>query len=390
MARSVRLPRELLSQPLFDTRLAMNSKTRVLSALRRKGLPDRVPLQFDLGRALLEKFGAKYGIPVSYSPSYYDDLMYRISANDLRTVMGSDCVVVGGGLPAGYSHDRTDDGCIVNEFGMVMRQGPLYMDVVGCPLADVTSADEVARFPFPDPCAAGRMEYARRDIERFREDYFIIGDIELTMFEMAWHLVGLEKFMVDLVGRAGYVGALLDKCMAFSIGIGKQLVALGVDAVWTGDDFGAQNGMLISPRLWRSVFKPRFREVFAELKAANPEVLICYHCDGAIAPILDDLIEIGLEVFNPVQPNVPGHEAAALKSSFGDRLSFWGAIDQQHLLPFGTPEEIEAEVKAKVEALGAGGGYLCSPAHIVQADTSVENMEAFIAAVKKHGVKRET
>ncbi len=367
----------------------MNPKQRVLTALKRTGLPDRVPLQFDLGRALLEEFGAKLGIPVTYSPSYYEDVMYRISANDLRTAMGSDCVVVGGGLPAGYSHPRTEDGCIVNEFGMVMRQGLLYMDVVGCPLANAASADEVNRFPFPDPYAAGRMEAARRDIARFGADYFLIGDMELTMFEMAWHMVGLEKFMIDLVSGEAYVEPLLDRCKEFSIGIGKQLVALGVDAVWAGDDFGAQNGMMISPRLWRRVFKPRFAEVFAEMKAANPNVLIGYHCDGAISPILDDLIEIGLEVFNPVQPNVPGHEPEALKSKYGDRISFWGAIDQQQLLPFGTPGQIEAEVKAKIEALGKGGGYLCSPAHIVQSDTSAENLQAFIAAVKTHGQYEE-
>ena len=111
-----------------------------------------------------------------------------------------------------------------------------------------------------------------------------------------------------------------------------------------------------------------------------------YHCDGAIAPILPDLIEIGLEVFNPVQPNVPGHEPDELKAQFGDSLSFWGGIDQQYLLPRGTPEEIEADVKAKIEALGPGGGYMVAPAHILQGDTPVENVEAFIEAVKRHGV----
>ena len=146
----------------------------------------------------------------------------------------------------------------------------------------------------------------------------------------------------------------------------RQLGALGRGRVWAGDDFGAQNGMMISPRLWRSVFNPRFRQVFAEMKAVNPDVLIGYHCDGAISPILDDLIEIGLEVFNPVQPNVPGHEPEALKNRYGDRLSFWGAIDQQQLLPFGTPAEMEAEVTAKIAVLGHGGGYILSPAHIIQ------------------------
>jgi uroporphyrinogen decarboxylase len=363
----------------------MNSRERVLTALRRDGTPDRVPIQFDLCRSLLEGLSEKHGIPVHYTPSYYEDLMYRISANELRTAMGSDCVLVGGSLPARYSHPKTDDGCIVNEFGMKMRQGPLYMEVIEEPLADVSSVDEVKRFPFPDPLAEGRFDDAKRYIETYGNDYFVIGDLELTMFEMAWHMVGMEKYMIDLAMGEPYVGALLDRTTAFSIGVGKALVELGVDGIWTGDDFGGQNGMLISPTTWRAVFKPRFAELFAELKSANPDVLIMYHSDGAVAPILDDLIEIGMDVFNPVQPNVPGHEPRDLKSKFGDRLSFWGAIDQQHLLPHGPAQEIEQDVREKIEILGANGGYMCSPAHIVQADTSIENVEAFIEAVKTHG-----
>jgi uroporphyrinogen decarboxylase len=333
----------------------------------------------------LEAFGCKHDIAVEYTISYYEDVTYRISANALRTAMGSDCAVVGGSLPAGYSHPTTEEGCIVNEFGMVMRQGPLYMEVIEAPLANVSSVDEVRRFPFPDPLAEGRFEEAQVDIARFQEDYFVIGDLELTMFEMAWHMVGLEKFMMDMSLGEPYVGALLDRVLEFSAGVGRRLVELGVDGVWTGDDFGSQMGMMISPAMWREIFKPRFAELFAELKAANPEVLIMYHSDGAIAPILDDLVEIGMDVFNPVQPNVPGHEPEALKARLGDRLSFWGAIDQQHLLPNGTPEEISRDVREKIAALGPGGGYMCAPAHIVQADTSMENVEAFIEAVKAHG-----
>ncbi len=144
--------------------------------------------------------------------------------------------------------------------------------------------------------------------------------------------------------------------------------------------------MMISPRMWRRIFKPRYAELFQEFKAANPGLLIMYHSDGAVAPILPDLIEIGLDVFNPVQPNVPGHDPQELKDKFGDRLSFWGAIDQQYLLPKGTPEQIEADVAEKIRILGAGGGYMVAPAHIIQSDVSLENVEAFIAAAKKHGV----
>jgi len=363
----------------------MNSKERVITALRRTGTPDRVPVQFDLCRPLLQGFSAKYGIPVKMSPSYYEDLTFRTSANALRTAMGSDCVVVGGGLPAGYSHPTTDDGCIINEFGMQMRQGLYYMDVVKCPFDAISSQAEVQAFKFPDPYAPGRFETAVRDIETYKNDYFVIGDVELTMFEMAWHMVGMEKFMVDMASHEAYIEPLLDQTMKFTIGIAKQLAALGVDGLWFGDDFGAQNGMMISPKMWRNIFKPRFAEVFQEVRSVNPNVLVMYHCDGAISPILNDLIEIGLDVFNPVQPNVPGHEPQELKTKFGDRLSFWGAIDQQYVLPRGTAEEIEKDVAEKISILGAGGGYMCSPAHILQADTPLESIETFLGAVRKYG-----
>jgi uroporphyrinogen decarboxylase len=364
----------------------MNSKQRVLNALRRTALPDRVPLQFDLCQSLLEAFSARYGLPMRLAPSYFEDLSYRISCNELRTAMGSDVVVVGGGLPEGYAHLTTPDGAYVNEFGLKMRQGPLYAEVVEAPLVNVTSADEVSRFPFPDPLADGRFDEARRVIDAYRDDFFIVGDLELTVFALARHMVGMEKLLMDMALGEAYVDALFDRVMAFSAAVGKKLIELGVDAIWTGDDIGGQNAMLISPRMWRRYFKPRYAELIAEFKAANPEVLMVYHSDGVVAPVLDELIEIGVEVFNPVQPNVPGHDSQALKSRFGDRLSFWGAIDQQQLLPQGTPEQIAADVEAKIEILGAGGGYLCSPAHIIQSDVSMANVEAFITAVKEHGV----
>ena len=364
----------------------MNSHERVKRALRRDGLPDRVPLEFDLSRPLLEAFSQKLDMPIDWQPHYYEDLKYRTSGNDLRVAMGSDCVLVGGGVPADWTVEEAEDGSIVNEFGMRMKMGIGWYDVIKGPLEDCTTVEQVMDLPFPDPDDDARYVDAKRYIDKYKGEHFIIGTVELTMFEMAWHMTGLQKFMTDMALGEPYVEALIDRTMAFSLAVGKRLVELGVDGIWTGDDFGAQNGMMVSPNMWRDIFKPRMAEVFRQFKAVNPDVITMYHCDGAIAPILPDLIEIGLEVFNPVQPNVPGHEPDELKAQFGDSLSFWGGIDQQYLLPRGTPKEIEADVKAKIEALGPGGGYMVAPAHILQGDTPVENVEAFIEAVKRHGV----
>lgn len=372
----------------------MNSRERVLTALKRQGLPDRVPLQFDLCRALLDKFGEKYGVPVHYTTAYYEDVTYRLSANELRVAMGSDCVMVGAGLPRGYAHPVDEHGLVINEFKMKLRQGPIYMEVVPpAPMSHFETPDDVEAFEFPDPLAEGRFDDAAMYIKKYKGEYFIVGDMELTMFDMMHLAVGMEKLLMDMALEKPYIEPLIQRMKDFSLSIGKKLVSMGVDGIWAGDDFGGQSGMLISPQMWRKYFKEAYREIYAELKAINPEVIIMQHCDGAVAPILGDWIEVGLEVFNPVQPNVPGHDPHDLKSQFGDRLSFWGAIDQQYLLPNGSPEEIEADVAEKIRILGEGGGYMCSPAHIIQADTSMENVEAFIAAVKrnrssygKHGV----
>ena len=364
----------------------MNSKQRVIKALKRQGSPDRVPLQFDLSRTLTNKFAEKYGVAAHFTTSYYEDVTYRISANDLRVAMGSDCVVVGASLPRGYEHPVDSSGYIINEFKMKMRQGPIYMEVVEHPLAGVTDAGQVQDFAFPDPLAAGRYDDAARDIGKYKQSHFVVGDMELTMFDMMAQLVGLEKLLLDMALGEAYVELLIEKTKNFALAVGKKLVSMGVDGIWAGDDFGSQNGMLISPPMWRRYFKPRYREAYAELRAVNPDIIIMQHSDGSVAPILGEWIEVGLEVFNPVQPNVPGHSPEDLKSKFGDRLSFWGAIDQQNLLPFGTPQEIEADVKTKIAVLGRGGGYMVAPAHIIQSETPMENVEAFIKAVADHGM----
>jgi uroporphyrinogen-III decarboxylase len=149
--------------------------------------------------------------------------------------------------------------------------------------------------------------------------------------------------------------------------------------IWLGDDVGAQSGMLISPRHWRMFLKPRLANFIAELKSLNPQVKVAYHSDGNILPIIPELIEIGLDVLNPVQPACMDPDG--LKQAFGDRLCFWGSIDEQHTLPFGSAEEVRAEVLKRLATIGKGGGLILGPTHHVQLDTPMENFWAMVNTI---------
>ena len=339
-----------------------------------EGNPDRIPVQFDLCRHHTELFGKKLGIEPDYALSYYEDLTYRISANEIRTRMGSDVVVVGGTVPAGYKPETVRDDITMNEFGMHMKPTPLYVEVVKCPLDNASSASDIENYSFPDPYATGRFDKAKRDIDRFGKEYFVIGDVEISLFEMAWHLTGLEKYMVGMLCDEPWLELLNDRVEEWSTGLALQLVRAGVDAIWLGEDLGSQTSTLISPEDWRIRFKPRHKRMIEKLRSENPDLVVIMHSDGAVAPLIDDFIEIGVDVYNPVQPNVPGSDPRELKERYGKKICFFGGIDQQSLLPSGDIQKIRAEIKERISILGKDRGYLLAPAHILQPDVSLRQL----------------
>jgi uroporphyrinogen decarboxylase len=364
----------------------MNSKERVLRAFRRiEGDPDRVPIQFDLCRQLTDSFGRKLGIKPDYSLSYYEDLTYRISSNDIRTRMGSDVIVVGGTVPSGYSPESIHGNITRNEFGMHMKPTPLYVEVVKCPLESAANISDIENYSFPNPYAEGRFEKAHRDIAKYGKDYFIIGDVEISLFELAWHLTGMEKYMVGMLCDEPWLDLLNDRVEEWSTGLALQLVKAGVDAIWFGEDLGSQTSTLISPEDWRVRFKPRHQRMIEKLRKENPEIIIIMHSDGAVAPLIDDFIEIGVDVYNPVQPNVYGSDPLELKDKYGEKICFFGGIDQQDLLPSGDIKSIRAEIKRRIDILGKNRGYLLAPAHILQPDVTMETIEEMIKAAIEYG-----
>ena len=357
----------------------MNSRERVLKAFKIiEGNPDRVPIQFDLCRQLYDHFGNELNIPVHYTDNLYEDVTYRISANELRIAMGSDVVITGASVSDDFKIVMDENDHWLNEYGMKMRQGSIYVEVVDYPLANAQTKADINNYNFPDPDAPGRYRDAEALVKKFHDEYLVFGDIEVTIFSLAQQLVGMEKLLVDMMMETEYVIPLFEACAEFQTEIGLRLIDKGVDAIWFGDDFGTQQSLIMAPETFRTQLKPFYKQMIDRFKTKNPKIIPILHCDGAVSELLDDIKDIGFDVFNPVQPDVPGHLPADMKGGFGDKFAFWGAIDQQYLLPNGTDEALEKDIIEKINILGKDGGYMISPAHIMQNDVSPERVLKFI------------
>ncbi len=354
----------------------MNHRERVQMALSHE-TPDRPPMQ------------------VSFTPEFADrlraDLQLKIgrlhnphgagNTYALEEALGEDLILTSVGWANSYYQEARE---YVDEWGIGWKSvdyttpfgAGRYTEMASHPLANDRAIDTYIP---PDPYRAGLYEDSARVIEQFRDEYWIVGVTVTTIFETAWALRGLEQMLTDFITNPELAGRILDIPYQYHLAAAKKLVQMGVDMVWTGDDVGAQAGMLISPRIWRTFFKPRMAHFIAELKAINPAVKVAYHSDGCIYPIIPDLIEIGLDVLNPIQPR--SMDPAFLKKEYGNRLCFWGTIDEQYTLPMGSPDEVRGEVRERIATAGQNGGLILGPTHHVQLDTPMENFWAMIEAI---------
>jgi uroporphyrinogen decarboxylase len=188
---------------------------------------------------------------------------------------------------------------------------------------------------------------------------------------------------MDMMSDKDFAACLMDKITAFSITNASYFAASGADILLTGDDFGMQDQMMISPKMWREWFMPRYAELITRVKEVNPEMLVFYHSDGMIEPIIPELIEIGVDILNPIQPECM--DPVKLYQQYGNQLAFWGTIGTQSTMPFGTPAEVKAVVKERIQTIGQKGGLLLAPTHKLEPDVPWENVIAFFEAVEEYG-----
>ncbi len=300
---------------------------------------------------------------------------------DLEMAIGEDMLLTSVGWANSYYQQS---GPYTDEWGVGWRPcvyqtkfGPgVYTEMASRPLADATKIDA---YQPPDPNRPELYAEAQRLLARHGAEYYIVGVTVTTIFETAWALRGLSQLMMDFVADPDLAHRILEIPYRYHLTAAKRLVEMGVDMIWTGDDVGSQHGMMISPSHWRTFLKPRMAEFIATLKAINPQLKVAYHCDGDLRSIIPELIEIGLDVLNPIQPACM--DPAEIKRTYGDRLCFWGSLDEQHTLPFGSPDDVRREVLARLKQIGHNGGLIIGPTHHVQLDTPLENFWAMVETI---------
>ena len=338
----------------------LTPKQRVLRTIRRQEI-DRLPTQIDFSGACQDKMTKHWGLRG-------DREMAPFLGNHIIYAYMNDAVGNIKARQAGQGDISYDD------WGTGFQNVSEGPSPVSNPLADMSWW---ASYQFPDPDKSGLFDRAEEAVNTFGNEYLVTSYQIFSLFERAWLVRGFENFMMDMAQERDFAETLLDKIADYSVRIAERYVQAGVSCGRVADDYGGKTGMLFSPAMWRALIKPRLKRIFQVYQDAGIPVL--FHSCGHIVPIMGDLVEMGVNILNPVQPDAM--DIGELKANYGASLVFYGGISTSGALPFGTPAEVREDVRHAVEILGKGGGYIVAPAQGVTSEVSAGNIEALRLAV---------
>jgi uroporphyrinogen decarboxylase len=279
-----------------------------------------------------------------------------------------------------------------DEFGVVWSMPEdqmLYMDISHHPLANATIND-IENYPFPDGGDPTRFTGVRENALNMRQNtpYAISSGICGVTYEVCWYMRGLERWFMDMLENPAFCEALIDRTAQYWVDWIKGFLGQTgdlLDIIMIGDDLAGQNGPLFSPKFYRKIVRPRQQRVIDTIKKYT-QAKIWYHTCGDCSEDIPDLIEMGVDILNPVQISAKGMDPIKLKEKFGRDIVFWGGgIDSQRILPFASPQVIKAEVKKNIEIFKPGGGYVFNNVHNIQPGVPAENIVAMYEAAYEYG-----
>jgi uroporphyrinogen decarboxylase len=348
----------------------VNSKERVRCAINHCQ-PDRVPIDFHARGEITSALMAHLGVAG-------EERLREVLGVDVRSVGPTFMPRTASALRYADPTTRVADGIYYDIWGVGFRPNQtsvgFYMDLASSPLRGDISLAELDDYPWP---TADLWDY--RHIAQSARSYgqYWVWSHSRGVFEISWFLRGFDRFMLDLVDRPGFAGALMDHVQFYLMNRTHSILDScdgQIDMIEYNDDVGGQNGLLISPSMWRAFLKPRMAAIIQMCKSYG--VRVRYHSCGGIRPIIPDLIEVGVDVLNPVQTHAAGMEPMALKRDFGAHLTFDGGVDTQRLLPMSSAAQVSGAVRCLIDTLGRDGGYILAPSHALQADVPLGNVVA--------------
>ncbi len=382
--------------------MAMTSRERVRAVLNHE-IPDRVPLIMGASNATGIKMKPYQGIkrlagidaPDSYiydwpelGSAYVDEQTMIRLHSDVRGVLDR--------FPKAVQERNTNrdphSPCL-DDWGMGQIEIEPGVWFPGYhPLADATTIKELEDYQFwPDMDDPSRVSHVKNEaLKLVEENRYAIMATPWLMFplERAFGLQGMDKFLMNLAMVPEFAEAMLKKNLELcKQHMGHFLEAIGenIDLIKIGDDLGSQDRLMISPRMYRQMLKPLHAELIEFIKQRT-NAKVFFHTDGDVFDLIEDFIEIGVDVLNPIQTSAGKmSDLAGLKQRYGSRLVFCGAIDTQHVLPYGSPEDVRQEVRRVINILGDGGGYMVASVHTIMNEVPPENILAMVDAVEEFG-----
>jgi uroporphyrinogen decarboxylase len=367
----------------------MSHRDRVMTALSHQE-PDRIPI--DLGGTYASSISIKaYENLKQYLGVKHPMVIMRKWAGIVKpdesilTYFDIDTRVImpraGDGWVEGWREEILPDGASKDEWGLVRVKPPDgYYFIKNFPLAGEKTLDDIKKYPWLNPNDTERFQGLKEQAAFLRKstDYVLVTMFPRPFVSLSQFLRGYQDWFTDLIINREFIETLMEKILEICLAIGKRLleeVGEYVDLVFVHDDLATQESLMMSPQIYREIIKPRHKKIFDLIKNMTRAKII-YHCDGAIYPLIQDFIEIGVDVLNPVQVSAKGVDTDALKREFGDQLCFWGGIDTSYVLPKGSVEDVREEVRKRIDHLKKGGGYVVAPVHNILDEVPPENIVA--------------
>ncbi len=352
--------------------MSLTPRENLLSLWRRKGF-EWAPAHFDLCPLQYERFQKKYGKDSNYLDTFAFPMRY-LSSNFLSAAEQD--------WSRYYPGQQFADGTSFSLWGIANEPAPgsLHMTRMHHPMQNFNSLEQFQSYPYPEFNPADATAAAEEVQALHKRGLAAAAGMACTVWEIAWYLRGMETLMLDLMSEDPLAYYHLERLTDLACCRVQAFAAAGVDIICLGDDIGMQKTLMFAPEKYRLWLKPRLTRIIHSAKAVNPDLLITYHSCGFVTPLIPDLIEAGIDVLNPVQPECMSF--TEIHRNFGQVLSFWGTLGTQTTMPFGTAENVRQRTLDNLNTAGSPGGLLCSPTHMIEPEVPWENIEAYLQALK--------